>query len=90
MVPTRPFWHEDAVEWERPPHRSRLIGVALVIRVAPTNVPGMSTTGALTGVSTRLLRVPIAARIIGTQKMRVEHGLHIPKVMGVKQEESYA
>lgn len=23
MVPTQPFWHEDAVEWERPPQRSR-------------------------------------------------------------------
>lgn len=23
MVQTQPFWHKDAVEWERPPHRSR-------------------------------------------------------------------
>ncbi len=42
MVPTRPFWHEGAVEWERPPHRSRLSNYEAALQARP---PRQGTPG---------------------------------------------
>jgi hypothetical protein len=71
-------------------HQSWLIGEALVSLVAPTNVFGMSAAGALTDVSTQLLRVPIA-RIMGMQKAcEWNMACTFAKLWVVKQEESYA
>jgi nitronate monooxygenase len=49
MVPTQPFWHTDAAEWGRPPHRLRW-SLTLVEEIAgQSRLPVVASGGIATG-----------------------------------------